>query len=75
VNLTEQAILTDKVTGIAITSARRWPTLPELPTIAEAGVPEMPVDALVRPVRARSRTPAAIIGQDCPGGAGDRANP
>jgi tripartite-type tricarboxylate transporter receptor subunit TctC len=60
VNLTEQAILTDKVTGIAITSARRWPTLPELPTIAEAGVPEMPVDAwfgLFAPIK----TPAAII--------------
>ena len=28
VNLTEQAILTDQVTGIAITSARRWPKLP-----------------------------------------------
>jgi tripartite-type tricarboxylate transporter receptor subunit TctC len=60
VNLTEQAILTGKVTGIAITSARRWPTLPELPTIAEAGVPEMPVDAwfgLFAPIK----TPAAII--------------
>ena len=45
VNLTEQAILTDKVTGIAITSARRWPTLPDIPTIAEAGIADMPVDA------------------------------
>jgi tripartite-type tricarboxylate transporter receptor subunit TctC len=45
VNLAEQVILSGQVEGIAITSARRWPKLPTVPTIAEAGVPEMPVDA------------------------------
>ena len=60
VNLAEQAILGDKVTGIAITSARRWPTLPEVPTIAEAGVPEMPVDAWFG-LFAPAKTPPAII--------------
>jgi tripartite-type tricarboxylate transporter receptor subunit TctC len=60
VNLTEQAILTDKVTGIAITSARRWPTLPDIPTIAEAGIADMPVDAWFG-LFAPARTPAAII--------------
>ncbi len=60
VNLTEQAILTDKVTGIAITSARRWPTLPDIPTIAEAGITDMPVDAWFG-LFAPAKTPAAII--------------
>jgi tripartite-type tricarboxylate transporter receptor subunit TctC len=60
VNLTEQAILTDKVTGIAITSARRWPTLPDIPTIAEAGITDMPVDAWFG-LFAPAKTPAAIV--------------
>jgi tripartite-type tricarboxylate transporter receptor subunit TctC len=60
VNLTEQAILTDKVTGIAITSARRWPTLPDIPTIAEAGIADMPVDAWFG-LFAPAKTPAAIV--------------
>jgi tripartite-type tricarboxylate transporter receptor subunit TctC len=60
VSLTEQAILTDKVTGIAITSARRWPTLPDIPTIAEAGITDMPVDAWFG-LFAPAKTPAAII--------------
>jgi tripartite-type tricarboxylate transporter receptor subunit TctC len=60
VNLAEPAILGDKVTGIAITSARRWPTLPDVPTIAEGGIAEMPVDAWFG-LFAPARTPAAII--------------
>jgi tripartite-type tricarboxylate transporter receptor subunit TctC len=60
VNLTEQAILTDKVTGIAITSGRRWPTLPDVPTIGEAGVSEMPVDAWFG-LFAPAKTPPVII--------------
>ncbi len=60
VNLAEPAILGDKVTGIAITSARRWPTLPDVPTIAEAGVPEMPVDAWFG-LFAPAKTPSAVI--------------
>ena len=74
VNLTEQAILTDKVTGIAITSARRWPTLPDIPTIAEAGITDMPVDAWFG-LFAPAKTPAAIIDKIAQRGAGDRANP
>lgn len=34
-----------EVVPLAITSARRWPTFPDIPTAAEAGIPEMPVDA------------------------------
>jgi tripartite-type tricarboxylate transporter receptor subunit TctC len=60
VNLAEPAILADKVNGLAITSARRWPTLPDIPTIAEAGVPEMAVDAWFG-LFAPAKTPPAII--------------
>jgi tripartite-type tricarboxylate transporter receptor subunit TctC len=60
VNLSEPAILGDKVTGLAITSAQRWPTLPDVPTIAEGGIPEMPVDAWFG-LFAPARTPPAII--------------
>ena len=72
VSLTEQAILTDKVRH-RHHLARRWPTLPDVPTIAEAGIEEMPVDAwfgLFAPPRRRGDHR-----QDRPGGAGDRANP
>jgi tripartite-type tricarboxylate transporter receptor subunit TctC len=35
------------VVPLAITASERWPTLPDLPTIAEAGIPDMPVDSFV----------------------------
>src|SRR5262245_50880683 len=35
------------VTGLALTSSERWPSLPNLPTTAEAGMPELPTDAYV----------------------------
>src|SRR4029077_6389540 len=60
VNLAEQAILTDKVNGIAITSARRWPALPDVPTIAEAGIADMPVDAWFG-LFVPAKTPSAIV--------------
>jgi tripartite-type tricarboxylate transporter receptor subunit TctC len=60
VNLAAPMILADKVTGIAITSAQRWPTLPDVPTIAEGGIPEMPVDAWFG-LFAPARTPPAIV--------------
>ncbi len=33
------------VIPLAITSSQRWPSLPNVPTVAEAGIPDMPVDA------------------------------
>ncbi len=30
---------------LAITSAKRWPGFPNIPTVAEAGIPDLPVDA------------------------------
>ena len=60
VNLAAPMILADKVTEIAITSAQRWPTLPDVPTISEGGIPEMPVDAWFG-LFAPARTPPAIV--------------
>ena len=34
-----------EVIPLAITSAKRWPGFPDIPTVAEAGTPDMPVDA------------------------------
>ena len=48
-----------RVRALAVTSAERWPVFPELPTMAEAGVPDFVVTswgALVMP----AGTPAAI---------------
>ncbi|MDB5572649.1 MAG: transporter substrate-binding protein [Hyphomicrobiales bacterium] len=41
----EPQIHSGDVIGLAITSAQRWPSLPNVPTVAEAGIPDMPVDA------------------------------
>jgi tripartite-type tricarboxylate transporter receptor subunit TctC len=74
VNLAEPTILADRVTGIAITSAQRWPTLPDVPTIAEGGIPEMPVDAWFGLFAPRADA-AGDHRRDRPRGARDRANP
>jgi tripartite-type tricarboxylate transporter receptor subunit TctC len=49
-----------QVRGLAVTSAERWPTMPDIPTMAEAGVPDFVVTswgALVMP----AGTPPAIV--------------
>ena len=46
--------------ALAVTSAQRWPTLPNVPTMAEAGVPDFVVTswaAYVMPIA----TPPAIV--------------
>lgn len=48
------------VTGMALTASKRWPTLPNLPTTAEAGMPEMPVDAYTG-LFVSSATPKAVV--------------
>jgi len=48
------------VRGLAITSAQRHPSWPELPTMAEAGVPDMAVPVWTA-FFAPAKTPAAII--------------
>ncbi|MBL8386020.1 MAG: tripartite tricarboxylate transporter substrate binding protein [Burkholderiales bacterium] len=49
-----------KLRGLAVTCPERWPNLPDLPTMAEAGVPDFVITswgALVAP----TGTPAAIV--------------
>jgi len=51
---------TGKLRGLAVTTLRRSPVIPEFPTVAESGVPGYSVDgwyAVVLP----ARTPAAIV--------------
>lgn len=48
------------VTGMALTASKRWPTLPNLPTTAEAGMPEMPVDAYTG-LFVASATPKSVV--------------
>ena len=61
-NVANQAAMlrSGKVRALAVTSADRWPTLPEVPTMAEAGVADFVVTswgALVVP----AATPPAIV--------------
>ncbi len=60
VGLIAEHIQAGTVTGMALTSSQRWPTLPDLPTTAEAGMPELPVDAYVGWF-VPSATPKAIV--------------
>jgi tripartite-type tricarboxylate transporter receptor subunit TctC len=55
-----QTVRTGQLRGLAVTTAQRFPTAPELPTIAESGVPGFDVSswyALFMP----AKTPADII--------------
>lgn len=55
-----QTVRTGQLRGLAVTTARRFPTAPELPTIAESGVPGFDVSswyALLMP----AKTPADIV--------------
>ena len=51
-----------RVKGIAVTGAARMKALPELPTVAESGVPGYSVEAWFA-LFAPARTPAAIVGR------------
>jgi len=54
------AVTTGQVRGLAVTSAKRFASAPDLPTIAESGVPDFDVTswyALYMP----AKTPAAIV--------------
>ena len=55
-----QLIKTGKLRALAVTTAKRSPVLPDLPTVAESGVPSYSVDgwyAVVMP----AKTPPAIV--------------
>jgi tripartite-type tricarboxylate transporter receptor subunit TctC len=49
-----------RVRMLAVTTATRWPTLPEVPTFKEAGLPEVQAEAWMALV-APAKTPPAII--------------
>ena len=49
-----------KVRALAVTTAKRWPGAPEIPTMAEAGVPGYEVDAWFG-LLAPAGTPRAVI--------------
>jgi tripartite-type tricarboxylate transporter receptor subunit TctC len=51
-----------KLRAVAVTSGKRWPTLPDIPTIAESGVPgydHTPWNGFLAP----AKTPRAVIGR------------
>ena len=51
-----------KLRALAVTSLKRTPLMPELPTVAEAGVPGYSIDSWYG-IAAPAATPAAIIGK------------
>jgi tripartite-type tricarboxylate transporter receptor subunit TctC len=55
-----QHIQAGKVRALAVTSARRWPDFPDVPTMVELGYMEKPYDTLFGVV-APAGTPAAIV--------------
>jgi tripartite-type tricarboxylate transporter receptor subunit TctC len=55
-----QLALEGRVTPLAVTSTTRWPELPDIPTMAESGIAEVPTD-ISYSVYAPANTPAAII--------------
>jgi tripartite-type tricarboxylate transporter receptor subunit TctC len=53
-------VKTGRVRALAVTGSRRSPTLPELPTVAEAGLPGFEVDSWYG-ILAPANTPRPII--------------
>jgi tripartite-type tricarboxylate transporter receptor subunit TctC len=53
-------IQSGRIRALAVTSAERWPTMPDIPTMAEAGVPDFVVTSWATFV-APARTPRPII--------------
>jgi tripartite-type tricarboxylate transporter receptor subunit TctC len=49
-----------KLRGVAVASARRSPSLPDLPTLAESGLPDIQADAWIGFI-APAKTPPAIL--------------
>lgn len=58
--ISDELILTGKVKALAVTGAARVPSLPNVPTFKEAGMPEFEYDAWFG-LMAPANTPAAIL--------------
>ena len=58
--------------ALAVTSAKRWPTLPNVPTMAEAGVKDFVVTLVGRLRDAAAATPQAIVDKLVRRAQGDR---
>jgi tripartite-type tricarboxylate transporter receptor subunit TctC len=56
-----QLALEGKVTPLVVTSTARWPELPNVPTMRESGIADVPTDIWYA-IFAPPNTPAAIIG-------------
>ncbi len=54
-------IKSGKLRILAYTAAKRWPAMPELPTVAEAGVPGYQFDGAWHGIFAPAKTPGAIL--------------
>jgi tripartite-type tricarboxylate transporter receptor subunit TctC len=57
-----QAVRAGQMRGLAVTTAQRFPTAPELPTIAESGVPGFDVSSWYA-LFAPAKTPPDIVGK------------
>lgn len=51
-----------RIRALAVTSAQRWPSMPDVPTVAEAGVPGYEVDGWYA-MLAPGKTPEAVVGK------------
>jgi tripartite-type tricarboxylate transporter receptor subunit TctC len=49
-----------KLKGLAVQTPQRWPTLPDVPTLAEAGIPDFPGNAWAG-IMAPPKTPRPIV--------------
>jgi tripartite-type tricarboxylate transporter receptor subunit TctC len=49
-----------KLKGLAVQTPQRWPTLPDVPTLAEAGIPDFPGNAWAG-IMAPPKTPQPIV--------------
>jgi tripartite-type tricarboxylate transporter receptor subunit TctC len=56
-----QQVKAGRVKAIAFTGASRWPVMPELPTMTEAGVPNLALTGSWHGWFAPARTPGAVI--------------
>ena len=60
IGIAAEHMMAGTVVPLALTSARRWPTFPDLPTTGEVGMKDFPVDSYVA-LFVSAATPKAIV--------------